>query len=412
MASNPIQKKVRNAGLIGAAITLLVMGAIVAFLLVQLINLDKEQKEVEASYQQVYTLNKNVKSGQLITTDMLQLSTAQVQHIPSNATSNIETFVNYALVDDAGNNILSDEKGAFLSKDCDYVEIYDDGKGGYYTYSNDGQKEKINGIDSNDIHTDKLTGKEEKYIIKKANKKTRLYKEIETDEYYILVLNGTNRVKQTVKIFGTPLIAKIDMEANTILTTNMVSKGTPVLDDVRKQEYNAVVLPADLTTGDYIDIRIQLPSGQDYIVVSKKCVELPIINGTESESTIWLELSEDEILSMSCAIVEAYKINGAKLYATKYTDPGMQEAATPTYPLSAETVTLIQANPNVTQAAEQSLLSRYTEAMVSLRNNYINPQLGNSTEDISGKINESIVKTQEERKEYLESLTSGEDEDY
>ena len=44
-----------------------------------------------------------------------------------------------------------------------------------------------------------------------------------------------------------------------------------------------VVLPTDLTTGDYIDVRAMFPNGQDYIVVAKKEVELPIIDGVESE---------------------------------------------------------------------------------------------------------------------------------
>jgi hypothetical protein len=127
----------------------------------------------------------------------------------------------------------------------------------------------------------------------------------------------------------------------------------------------------------------------------------------ESENTIWLNLSEDEILSMSCAIVESYRINGSKLYATKYTDPGMQEAAIPTYPLSAEIVSLIKADPNVTSAAENALIERYTQEMVNIRNNYINSELEKSESDISSKVNESIVKTQEERKKYLQSLANG-----
>ena len=108
------------------------------------------------------------------------------------------------------------------------------------------------------------------------------------------------------------------MNQNTVLTLDMLSVGSIVTADVRKQEYNAIVLPVDLTTGDYVDIRVQLPTGQDFIVLSKKLVEIPIISGMESEETIWLNLSEDEILSMACAIVEAYRINGTKIYATKY----------------------------------------------------------------------------------------------
>ena len=43
-------------------------------------------------------------------------------------------------------------------------------------------------------------------------------------------------------------------------------------------------------------------------------------------------------------------------------------------------------------------------------NNYINSELAkpeNSATNVPGKMNESIVKTQEERKEYLQSLANG-----
>jgi hypothetical protein len=108
---------------------------------------------------------------------------------------------------------------------------------------------------------------------------------------------------------------------------------------------------------------------------------------------------------MSCAIVEAYRINGSKLYATKYTDPGMQEAAIPTYPINYETKELILANPNVTEVAMNSLRARYN---ASLRNDYINKELekeGNSVDNVTDKMNQSITKTQEEREKYLESLS-------
>ena len=410
MATNPIQKKVRNAGLIGAAITLLVMSIVVAFLLLQLTNIKKEQKQIVESYRTVYTISQNVKSGQIITEDMLVLGTAQIQHIPNNATSTLDTFVNYSLTDSEGNRVYSDEQGTFLLKDCDYMEIYKEGNK-YYTYLNNGQKEEVTGIRESELYTDDFGT----FLVKDTASKTRLYKEELTEEYYVLKLkqtaNAVVREKEHINILGTPLVAKIDMNKNTVLTLEMLSLGSLLTDDVRKQEYNAVILPVDLTTGDYIDIRVQLPTGQDFIVVSKKMVEIPVIDGMESENVIWVNLSEDEILSMSCAIVEAYRINGSKLYATRYTDPGMQEAATPTYPLSAETVTLIQSDPNVTNNAQRSLRERYTEAMINIRNNNINSELqkpDNSSTNVPEKMNESIVKTQEERKKYLQSLANSE----
>lgn len=413
MASNPIQKKVRNAGLVGAAVTLLIMGAVVALLLMQLDKVKKEQKQVQESYRTVYTIGQNVKSGQVITEDMLVMNKAQLQHIPSNATSDITTFLNYSLTDSEGNKVYSDEVGTYLVRNCEYLEVFQNENKKYYTYLSDGSTEEVTGFSQGDIYSDDYGT----YIVRTTEGKTRLYKEELTDKYYILRLKYNTtaerkpvREKEYIDILGAPLIAKIAMNQNTVLTLDMLSVGSIVTADVRKQEYNAIVLPVDLTTGDYVDIRVQLPTGQDFIVLSKKLVEIPIISGMESEETIWLNLSEDEILSMACAIVEAYRINGTKIYATKYTDPGMQEAATPTYPLSAETVSLIQSDPNVTSVAQKALRERYTEALVNIRNNNINNELSkqeNSASNVPGKMNESIVKTKEERKKYLQSLAGG-----
>lgn len=411
MAVNPIQKKVRNAALIGSLATLVIMSVVVAFLLMQLDKIKKEQEEVKNSYRTVYTLGQNVKSGQIITEDMLQLSIAQIQHIPNNATSDIATFVDYSLTDSEGNRVYSDEQGTYLLRNCEYMELYRGDENKYYTYLSDGQKKEVTVLSERDIHEDA----DGMFLIQQTEAKTRLYKEDSTGEYYILRIKyDTNanrepvREKEYVEILGVPLVAKIDMNVNTVVTVEMLARGELLGDDVRRQEYNAIVLPVDLTTGDYVDIRVQFPNGQDFIVVSKKEVEIPVVEGIDSETTIWMNLSEEEILMLSCAMVEAYRIDGTRLYATKYTDPGMQEESVPTYPINAETFALVKSNPNVAAEAEANLEERYTEALVNIRNNVINKELEkeqNAETNVPGKMNEGIVKTQEERKKYLQSLT-------
>ena len=102
-------------------------------------------------------------------------------------------------------------------------------------------------------------------------------------------------------------VAKIDLKAGTVLTANMLSeKDEETTADLRVQEYNMVELPTQIKSGDYIDIRLRLPNGTDYIVVSKKKVEIPTIDGVESANTIKVNVAEQEILLMSNAIVEAY----------------------------------------------------------------------------------------------------------
>ena len=210
-----------------------------------------------------------------------------------------------------------------------------------------------------------------------------------------------------------PLVAKVTMKKNTLLTTELLSKSDNIVqNDVRKQEYNMVVLPMDLVTGDYIDIRLMLPSGQDYIVISKKEVEIPVVDGVDSADTIWINLSEDEILHMSCAIIDAYQIKGAKLYATKYTEAGMQEAATATYPVNASTSALLQSDPNILEKAMNEIKNRYSNTnATSLRNDYINSSINSQGEqaqsNLETNMQESITNSQNSRKEYLESLSGG-----
>ena len=361
MATNPMQRKARNSFLLGMLVMLLISGIIIALLFMQLMSKIQEENEELSNSVKAYVLNQNVKSGQVITTDMLTLQTVNRTLVPSNATSDISLIENYALQDKEGNDI-------------------------YTKYTNNEPHLYIT-IDGNEYEVEQ---------------------EEQTENYFIT----RNNNKEYLELNSVPLVAKVNMNANTLITTELLSKGDNVVqDDVRKQEYNMVVLPIDLTTGDYIDIRLMLPSGQDYIVVSKKEVEIPVIGGVDSEDTIWVNLSEDEILHMSCAIIDAYQINGAKLYATKYTEPGMQVAATPTYPINESTSRLLENDPNILERAMQELSARYNENnSATLRNDYINSainaQADQTQTNIQTNMQESITNSQNSRKEYLDSLSA------
>ena len=79
-----------------------------------------------------------------------------------------------------------------------------------------------------------------------------------------------------------------------------------------------------------------------------------------STNTIQLSLSEGEILTMNAASVDAYRIEGCKFYALKYTDPGMQTAATLTYAPSEVVLHTIEKDPNIVQEARNALITNYS----------------------------------------------------
>lgn len=196
-------------------------------------------------------------------------------------------------------------------------------------------------------------------------------------------------------------LAKIDLGKGTILTQSMVIEEEVADDDsLRTQEFNMITLPTDLETNDYIDIRLLFPNGQDFIVVSKKMVV------KSSENTILLKLSESEILTMSNAIVESYITEGSMLYATKYTDAGIQAAATPTYAVSKEVLDLIDSNANITQTAKNALYSKYVQNNRTQIDTVLRDNLDDSATKVNDKLDEQIRKAQEERSKYLENLGS------
>ena len=412
MATNPMQRKARNSFLLGMLVMLLIAGVVIALLFMQLMNkINKEKEELQASVN-AYVLNQDVSSGQVITKDMMTKQAVNKNLVPSNATSDISLIQNYALQDKEGNDI-----GTIYDKD-----------GNTFLYMKKGDKNRLIKIESETDNYYMQKNDENYYVcIKKDNNENvilyiennqnnKLQKDDESGSYYIEENKRKTPVninKEYLELNSVPLVAKVTMKKNTLLTTELLSKSDNIVqDDVRKQEYNMVVLPMDLVTGDYIDIRLMLPSGQDYIVISKKEVEIPVIDGVDSTDTIWINLSEDEILHMSCAIIDAYQIKGAKLYATKYTEAGMQEAAIPTYPVNASTSALLQSDPNILEKAMNEIKSRYNNTnATTLRNDYINSSINSQGEqaqsNLETNMQESITNSQNSRKEYLESLNGG-----
>ena len=361
MASNPMQRKARVSFLMGMFITLLITGAIIALLVMMLLKgkqEDAKEKEAEVS---VYVLNTDVKSGQTVTEDMCTQKAVNKSMVPANAIGQSDVFSKLSLQDKEGNPIKASS----------------------------GQNGEI-----------KLT-------ISFGNGDTRELTPVEgTDNY--TYKNGNSDV--LVEPLEVPLIAKVDIKTNTVITSDLVAQGNSELEkSAREEEYNMIVLPSDLTTNDYVDIRLMLPSGQDFLVVTKKQVTIPgEEQGTPVADTIKMTLNEAEIKTMSNAIVDAYQILGSKLYAVKYTDGGIQEAITADYMPGGGTVEMISKNPDIVDRAKSELAERQQHGANDYRANIINPAIQNSStdgqENLTTKMQESATKSQETRQTYLEGL--------
>ncbi len=389
MASNPMQRKARISFLIGMLVTLMITGTIIALLLMTLTTQKKKQEEEKNKdpLTMVYVLTTNVKSGQTLTEDMYSQKTVVTSMVPANAASAAkDTLDEYKLQDKAGNSVSTQK----ITRNSSTGEmLIDSDKGEDVTILNlpEGKKELL------------------------IEEQTKEYYYFNDERSYLDVEKNKNdpSLKTYVSMNESPLIAKVNMRANTVLTEDLVAKGTDsVSNDAREQEYNMVTLPSGLTTGDFIDIRFMLPSGEDFIVVSKKEVTIPEAAGVPMSDVIKLVMNEVETMTMSSAIVDNYKIEGSKLYAIKYTEAGIQDAATGTYYPSGATIDLVKNDPNVVAKAREELVKRSNHNASGLRENYINGAIINAGEEagdrVKEKMEESITKSQESRKSYLEGI--------
>lgn len=143
-------------------------------------------------------------------------------------------------------------------------------------------------------------------------------------------------------------ITKISVIKNTPILKSMYFEEEKTPNDLRDQEFKVIELPTKTKASDYVDVRIKFPTGQDYIVLSKKKVDDRLGN------MVWYKMDEKEILMMSSAIVDAY-INDATIYALNYSDPYMQEAAIVNYPPNEKVTNLIKSDPNIIEKAKKEL---------------------------------------------------------
>ncbi|WP_051287046.1 SAF domain-containing protein [Paenibacillus taiwanensis] len=167
-------------------------------------------------------------------------------------------------------------------------------------------------------------------------------------------------------------LLKLDVTARTPVLASMLVAGDVLADDVRWMETAVIQLPLELLEGDVLDVRIRFADGQDFVVLSHKMVE------KLKPAIVWMQLSEQELLMLSSACVDAY-VNNAQLYAVRYVDPMLQQPAVINYPVNAEVLALIDKDPNIIKTSKAVLSAQSRRVLESQLDKLrvVDPQRGN-----------------------------------
>ncbi|MGL5381757.1 hypothetical protein [Clostridium sp.] len=138
---------------------------------------------------------------------------------------------------------------------------------------------------------------------------------------------------------------------------HMVSKDE-IKDSTREEEFNMIYLPRNLQQGQYVDVRIRFPNGEDYIVLPKKKIQ----EVDKERNIIYCHLDAEEILRVSSGIVDAYLVKGAMLYTVTYVDGG-QSPSQVTYIPNREVIDIIERDPNIIEKASNELARSLRESL-------------------------------------------------
>lgn len=180
---------------------------------------------------------------------------------------------------------------------------------------------------------------------------------------------------------------KVPVMNKTLVSSSLFFEDeTDVNGDVRTKEFNMISLPSDLQQYDYVDVRILFPTGEDFLVVAGKEVKKL---GTNSESnTIFMDLTEEELIRLSGAIIESYISDSVHLYAVKYVDPYQQL-------FEEKQVDYVEKY----RSTVETMLEELNAELNELSEETLNPDIG--TEDVIANENYS-GEANEDRKTYTE----------
>ena len=360
MAINPIERRTRNS-----LITGLLIGGVIAIIVggisfMQITKLSGEIKKEKSKVKQVYVAARDIKANNEIKPEDLTLE-GVVTSIPTDKIVTPES-----LAATAGKNVAS-----LLEKKDDKL-VAKVGKNNFAsTITPGGDNNSSSSLNSNSSSS--------------SNSNSN---------------SNDSKSEKTI-------VATIDIPKGTVITEKMLALKSEAVTDTnsinstyRLVEYSMIMLPTELQKGDTIDVRISYPNGQDFIVVAKKVVE------KADSSSIWLKLKEDEILKMNSAIIESYSVEGAKMYAVNYTQPGVQAAANANYPVSDKVYELLVQDPNIASAIQQQYRTALNNHTLIRRP--INEILqASQTEELRSRISSAVQKEIKDRAERRQTFIEG-----
>lgn len=173
---------------------------------------------------------------------------------------------------------------------------------------------------------------------------------------------------------------KIGLREGTVITLEDV-----IAEDIEDSwRYYDLILddsPVGIQAGDYVDIRISFPFGEDFIAISHKKIE------EINTGVLKLILDEQEILTYNSMLLDKALYGGVNIYAVEYVDGGAQNKAENFYPIQVSLSEISHMDPNILEDVKQEMILKR-----QVLDNAIGGTIDEKTEKELSKIQSNIEK--------------------
>ena len=205
------------------------------------------------------------------------------------------------------------------------------------------------------------------------------------------------------------LYCKVAITPGTPITKDMVMQEE-IIDSLREVDISGNRWPIGLKEGDYVDLRITYPRGEDFSVLSHKRIM------SITEQTLKVHMTEEEQQLYQAALVDFYlsRSYGSDLYLTKYVEPGIQAEAGVYYSVPSNIESVVRSDPNIVDLAQVTVQANMRAMIEAARAEFPDgdssgSEIKSGRDELNGKVNSdfSIYEVEKEKEE--QAAQSGDD---
>ena len=159
---------------------------------------------------------------------------------------------------------------------------------------------------------------------------------------------------------------RVNISPGTIISRDMLMDEFDGTKEKYPREVTFTSLPVSTTVGDYIDMRIMIPNGEEYVIFSHKQIKRLYDN------TITFFMSEEENAILNSVFQDVGNYSQfCIVYIMKYLEPGNDTDTVAFYPVQHEVENFIRFNPNIqdtTRCINEDLRNHIDEVFLTYTN--------------------------------------------